>query len=158
MNSFAAQTGIRRMSAADVEDAVALAASLKDAPHWPQAVYLGALNPASVPRRIALVAVNAASGSVMGFAVACLLLPQAELETIAVARERQRQGVGRRLWDAMARELERAGVRQARLEVRSSNLAALGLYQTLGFRETVRRPRYYTDPVEDAVLMDLRLG
>jgi ribosomal-protein-alanine N-acetyltransferase len=83
---------------------------------------------------------------------------QAELETIAVAAPSQRQGVGRQLWAAMARELRLAGVREVRLEVRASNRPAIGLYRALGFAETGRRPRYYADPAEDAVLMDLQLG
>jgi ribosomal-protein-alanine N-acetyltransferase len=44
------------------------------------------------------------------------------------------------------------------LEVRASNQAALGFYRGQGFRETGRRPRYYADPEEDAVLMLLNLA
>ncbi len=158
MNSPAAGMLVRRMSATDVDEVMALAASLKDAPHWPRAAYLAAVDADEAPRRVALVAVDAASGSVAGFAVAGLVGGEAELETIAVAAQRQRQGVGRQLWAAMARELGLAGAREVRLEVRASNLPALGLYRALGFMETGRRPRYYAVPMEDAVLMDLRLG
>ncbi len=44
------------------------------------------------------------------------------------------------------------------LEVRASNRAAIGLYNSFGFNESGRRQRYYSDPIEDAVLMtcDLR--
>lgn len=157
MNSPAAETAIRPMCAADVEEVVALAASLKDAPHWVRATYLKALDPASSPRRIALVAA-AKTGSVVGFAVASVTGGEAELETIAVAAPSQRQGVGRQLLAAMAQELRLAGVQEVRLEVRAWNLPALELYRAMGFTETGRRPRYYADPVEDAVLMDLHLG
>jgi ribosomal protein S18 acetylase RimI-like enzyme len=46
-----------------------------------------------------------------------------------------------------------AGCQIATLEVRPSNLAALKLYERLGFREIGRRKGYYTDTREDALLM-----
>jgi tRNA threonylcarbamoyladenosine biosynthesis protein TsaB len=96
-------------------------------------------------------------GIVVGFLVASLLPPQAELETIAVAAAAQRRGLGRQLFAALASELGTALVTEVLLEVRASNHPALGLYRRLGFVETGRRPRYYHDPVEDAVLMRLPL-
>jgi ribosomal protein S18 acetylase RimI-like enzyme len=53
--------------------------------------------------------------------------------------------------------LRTAGVREFILEVRASNQRALGFYRSLGWSETGRRPRYYADPEEDAVLMSLEL-
>jgi ribosomal-protein-alanine N-acetyltransferase len=44
------------------------------------------------------------------------------------------------------------------LEVRASNSAALAFYRALGFAIAGRRPLYYADPIEDAVLMELRLA
>jgi ribosomal-protein-alanine N-acetyltransferase len=98
-----------------------------------------------------------ATSALVGFAVASLLPPQAELETIAVATEHQRRGIARRLFTAMVEELKTAQVNEVLLEVRASNSSALAFYQTLGFVETGRRPSYYADPVEDAVLLELRL-
>ncbi len=162
MNFPANEIRIRRMGATEVDEVVSLAASLKDAPHWPRAAYGAALdqasNPASMPRRIALIAVQCSSGAVLGFAIASRIGGEAELESIAVAAPWQRQGVGRQLWASMAQELRLAGVEEVRLEVRASNLPAVGLYRALGFAATGRRPRYYAEPVEDAVLMALHLG
>ena len=148
---------IRRMSPADLARVMEIARSLKEAPHWPRQAYLAALNPESTPRRIALVAADPETGTVAGFAVASLLEPQGELETIAVAAGSQRHGLARRLWAAMVEELRQAEIREVLLEARASNHAALGLYRAVGFNETGRRPRYYADPVEDAVLMSLQL-
>jgi ribosomal-protein-alanine N-acetyltransferase len=149
---------IRRMAPADLARVMEIAQSLKDAPHWPRTAYETALDPQSVPHRIVLVAEGAESGSVAGFAVASVLPPQAELETIAVAAERQRRGVGRNLFAFLAGELVTAQVQELFLEVRASNGPALALYQSLGFSEGGRRPRYYVDPVEDALLLTLRLA
>ncbi|MGD0479351.1 MAG: ribosomal protein S18-alanine N-acetyltransferase [Terracidiphilus sp.] len=148
---------IRRMTAADLERVLAIAQNLPLAPHWPQSAWLKAINsqfePESTPRRIALVAADPQPGSILGFAVASLLPPQAELETIAVAPESQRIGLGERIFQALAAELKAAGVNELVLEVRASNRPALAFYRTLGFVKTAVRPGYYVDPIEDAVLM-----
>jgi len=96
-------------------------------------------------------------GRVAGFLVASLVPPQAELESIAVDPEFQRRGVARGLFAALASELGPAQVTEVILESRVSNSLALALYAGLGFAEIGRRPRYYADPIEDAVLMRLRL-
>jgi ribosomal-protein-alanine acetyltransferase len=156
--NFTTQTmRIRHMVRADLDRVIEIAQSLKDAPHWPLSAYLTALDENSVPLRVNLVAEDPETGAVTGFAVACLVGPQAELETIAVAAEGQRRGVARRLLAALAVELKRLRVREVTLEVRASNHPALALYRSLGFRETGRRPRYYIDPVEDAVLLSFGL-
>ena len=106
---------IRPMTAADLDQVVEIAQALQQAPHWPRTAYLDAMNPTATPCRIALVArapqkeTSEASGSILGFAVASLVSPQAELETIAVAAEAQRQGVARRLLAALNAELLRLG-------------------------------------------------
>jgi ribosomal-protein-alanine acetyltransferase len=146
------------MALADLTRVMAIAASLPNAPHWPESAYLDAVIPESTPPRIALVVTDPQPEDVRGFAVAKLLPPQAELETIAVAVERQRQGLGRRLFDALAEELRQAGVHEVLLEVRASNRAALAFHRSVGFGKKGLRPRYYEDPIEDAVLMGLKLG
>jgi ribosomal-protein-alanine acetyltransferase len=98
------------------------------------------------------------SGIVVGFAVASLVPPEAELETIAVAAEGQRHGVGGRLLGALVGELRAERVTELILEVRASNHAAMGFYRAQGFKETARRLRYYADPEEDAVSMRLSLA
>ncbi len=95
---------------------------------------------------------------VVGFAVACVVAQQAELEMIAVVGAAQRQGVARRLFAALVEELRSTAVTVVALEVRSSNQPALDFYRRLGFQETGLRRRYYADPVEDAVLMSLQIG
>jgi len=158
MSDVGAELQIRRMGPADSDQVMEIARSLKEAPHWMRAAYQEAIAPVRGPRRIALVAADGETGALAGFLVAGLLPPQAELETIAVVAEGQRRGVGRRLFAAMVAELRREQVTEVILEVRARNQAALEFYRGLGFAETGRRPRYYVDPVEDAVLMGLRLA
>lgn len=152
-----AEIAIRPMRAADIPRVREIADALPAAPHWPERAYLAALDPEARPRRIALVAVLPQSGTAMGFAIASLLPPQAELETIAVAAEAQRRGIAQRLLAALATELKRSDVTEVLLEVRASNAPALAFYAALGFGESGRRPRYYADPEEDAILLGLKL-
>lgn len=158
MNSPAAETRIRRMSAADLERVLEIAGSLRQAPRWPVSAYVAALDSGNSPRRIALVAAQPDSGAAAGFLVARVPAPEAELETIAVAAEGQRQGVGGRLLRALVEELRTEPVSELILEVRASNGAGLAFYRVHGFEETGRRLRYYADPEEDAILMRLRLA
>ena len=148
---------IRRMMRADLDRVMEISGSLKQAPHWPLSIWQAALESKFASRRIALVAVDQASGAIKAFALASLLPPKAELETIEVAREAQRRGVARRLFAALLSEFEAEGITEVLLEVRASNWAALELYRRLGFVEAGRRVRYYADPIEDALLLTLFL-
>ncbi len=146
------------MAASDLDRVLAIAENLPQAPHWPKPAYVNAIKPESTPRRVALVVVGPQTDSILGFAVASLLPPQAELESIAVAPESQRLSLGKSLFQALAAELKSAGVGELQLEVRASNQPALAFYHSLGFARTGLRPGYYADPIEDAALMSLPLG
>ena len=161
MSVHSPDASIRRMSDADISRVMEIAASLRDAPKWQASAYFAAIDSGAVagnaPRRIALVAADAENDAPAGFLVASLMPPDAELETIAVSAEGQRQGVGGLLLKALIEELGTERATGLTLEVRASNQAALGLYRVIGFVEAGRRPRYYADPEDDAVLMRLRL-
>lgn len=157
MNSLPQPAQIRPMTAADLDRIIEIAVSLKAAPQWPREAYNAALDPEATPRRLALVAVDPKTNSVLGFAIASLLPPESELELIAIDSAYQRQGHAGRLFAALHKELYTAFIKGIMLEVRASNLPALSLYRRLGFAVTGRRPRYYEDPVDDAVLMRLQL-
>jgi ribosomal-protein-alanine N-acetyltransferase len=154
----AADIVIRPMRPADIPRVREIALSLPHAPRWAPDAYHGATDAQVLPRRIALVAETAESDAVLGFAVASLLPPQAELESIAVAAEAQRRGIAHWLFAVLTGELRSAQVTEVMLEVRASNGPALGFYDALGFTVAGRRPRYYADPEEDAVLLNLPLG
>ncbi len=158
MSTDRASITVRRMRATDIDEVMAIAACLKDTPHWSPAAYLAAIQPDSTPRRIALVAVDEPETKIPGFAIASVIPPQAELESIAIRPDAQRQGIGSMLMDYLSRELKVAAVSELLLEVRASNLVGIAFYQSLGWRKTGVRPRYYADPEEDAVLMSRSPG
>ncbi len=143
---------IRPMVPADILPVMDIANSLSDAPHWRAEVYRDMVNPAGRPARICLVAEDS-DRLLVGFGVAVLVPPQAELEAIAVTEERQLQGIAGRLFSELLTQLKRLDITEVILEVRESNRAAQAFYRASGFIETGRRRGYYADPQEDALLM-----
>ena len=92
---------------------------------------------------------------VVGTLVLWLLTDEAHIATIAVHPEFRRQGIGRALLTHALLAAAEQGARTAVLEVRASNLIAQEMYRKFGFLETARRPRYYKDNGESAVVMSL---
>ena len=147
---------VRRMEAEDIDRVMEIAAATDHAPRWGRAAYEAVIDPGNQPRRVALVAER--ESGLAGFVVAAVLpVEKAELESIVTALPHQRRGVARELFASLKHELRRQGVREVMLEVRNGNHSAQGFYRFLGFKEEGRRPGYYGDPVEDAVLMRLSL-
>ena len=79
--------------------------------------------------------------------------PEADVMNVAVAPAFRRQGIGEGLMVALMDTLRDKGMESLTLEVRASNSSAIALYDRLGFTEVGRRPNYYTDPGEDALIM-----
>jgi [ribosomal protein S18]-alanine N-acetyltransferase len=93
--------------------------------------------------------------SVRGYVCFWVVFEEFRLMNLAVARSVRRQGIGRELVRSALRLGRLEGATRALLEVRASNAAALQLYEQTGFRRTAVREKYYTNPVEDAVLMEM---
>lgn len=79
--------------------------------------------------------------------------PEADVMNVAVAPAFRRQGIGEGLMVALMDALRDKAMESLTLEVRASNSSAIALYDRLGFVEVGRRPNYYTDPGEDALIM-----
>jgi ribosomal-protein-alanine acetyltransferase len=96
------------------------------------------------------VAIPAEGGGVVAFLASRETAPgEREVLNLAVDPEYRRRGIGLRLLEA---ELER-GQGSWFLEVRESNEAAIRLYESAGFAASGRREKYYSDPVETAIVM-----
>lgn len=89
-----------------------------------------------------------------GFVASRLIADELHINNIAVRAEFRQQGIG----SALLRAVCHAGAatyhaRSALLEVRATNLAAQSLYERHGFRTAGRRVNYYSQPPEDALVM-----
>jgi [ribosomal protein S18]-alanine N-acetyltransferase len=96
--------------------------------------------------------------SVTGYICFWMLEDEIQLINIAVHREKQRNQLGQLLLTRMIEKGVSNGIKNVWLEVRPSNLGARHLYKKMGFIETGRRPGYYSETNEDAILMSLDLS
>jgi ribosomal-protein-alanine N-acetyltransferase len=142
---------IRPATPADVPLMRALELQADTAAHWAEREY-GALFAPGAPKRIALVATEA-SNDICGFLIARCGLDEWEIENVVVATGRRRSGIGTTLVDELLRQVGNSRIPAILLEVRASNHPARRLYEKIGFSEVGRRPQYYTNPVEDALLL-----
>lgn len=94
-----------------------------------------------------------ASADVVGYGGARVGGDQADVMTIGVRAHARGQGVGAAILDALLDWSREAGAREIFLDVRPSNESAIRLYESRGFVEIGRRPRYFRNPVEEAVEM-----
>ena len=92
---------------------------------------------------------------VAGMIVIWLILDEAHIATIAIHPDYRRVGIGARLLMVALDDALKRGARQAMLEVRAGNSGAQEFYRKFGFEVVYRRPRYYKDNHEDALLMNL---
>jgi len=96
-----------------------------------------------------------ASGDVVGYVCFWVVFDEVRVMNLAVESSARRQGIAGDLVRSMLTLGQAHGAVRAILEVRASNLAARGLYEQMGFHQTATRTRYYTDPTEDAILMEM---
>ncbi|QDH71008.1 ribosomal protein S18-alanine N-acetyltransferase [Marilutibacter alkalisoli] len=99
------------------------------------------------------------AGRIVGYFLMSLAAGEAHVLNICIDPERQGQGFGRRLLQALMHVARGRGVERIFLEVRPSNAGAIRLYEREGFNEIGRRPRYYPadDGREDALVMAIEL-
>jgi ribosomal-protein-alanine N-acetyltransferase len=144
---------IRAATSADLPGMMALEKRAATAAHWSAPQY-EALFRGHHPERTALI-IEDESG-LQGFVIARAVDREWEIENIAIAAPARRHGLGTRLLGELLDLARGRGADAVFLEVRESNRAARALYEKWAFLEGARRPRYYKDPEEDAILY--RLG
>jgi [ribosomal protein S18]-alanine N-acetyltransferase len=152
---------VRLGGAADLEAVIRLERVTAEAPHWAESEYAAMLIPALGAVRRCLFVAEEEVG-VIGFAVGKVIgigsESSSELESVAVAASARRAGVGQGLCAAVIGWCRAQGAAAIELEVRAASAGAIALYSGLGFVVEGRRPRYYRKPMDDAVLMRLKLA
>ena len=100
-----------------------------------------------------LVAEDAATGEVIGYAGLLVAADEGYITNVAVFPPYRRRGAAGKLLDVFLRFARANHLAFLTLEVRPSNAAAIALYESAGYRQVGFRKRYYHDPEEGAVLM-----
>lgn len=90
---------------------------------------------------------------VAGFCAFWLVFDEIHINNVAMRPRYRGQGIGTALMRHVLAEGARLGARRATLEVRASNEGARRLYERLGFYIAATRRNYYTNPVEDALIL-----
>ena len=90
---------------------------------------------------------------IIGYAGTWIILDEAQITNVAIAPEYRGQGIGSQLLKELICQVKARGATAMTLEVRPSNAPAIALYTSFGFRDTGRRPGYYQDNGEDAIIM-----
>lgn len=151
-----AAIAIRRMTAGDLARVHQLDQMCFSAP-WPLRTFEYELHQNQASRQwVALEAQpGEADGRIVGAIVTWLVGDEVHIATLSVDPERRRQKIGSQLVCAALRNAVASGARAATLEVRAGNAAAQRLYARFGFQVVGRRPGYYLDNGEDALLLTL---
>lgn len=139
---------IRQMQSADLQQVVRIEEDLFGDP-WSEEAFRSSM----VQPEARLLVAEAADGSIQGYCVSYRSLDEAEIVNVAVCRDGQNHGIGRRLVAQLMQEDGQNGVKNFILEVRISNMAARHVYEMLGFEEIGIRKHFYENPTEDAVIM-----
>lgn len=138
---------IRRMTAKDLDRVMEIeGASFSDP--WTRAMLVGEMG-----NDLCRIFVAEQDGRVDGFIVTWVVADEAHILDLAVDPARRRGGIGEALTMAALEMGQREGAAYMVLEVRRSNTGAQHLYKVLGFRVVGRRPGYYQDNGEDALVM-----
>ena len=95
---------------------------------------------------------------IAGFIVGRRIAEEGEILNVAVKFEFRRKGMGKALVQAVLEVFRSEGVARVFLEVRESNAPAIAMYENLGFQEIGKRPGYYRDPNEAALVLALEIG
>lgn len=92
-------------------------------------------------------------GEVAGYVGSQSVLDAADMMNLAVSPKYRMQGIGQALVRNLVQHLQQNNVIALLLEVRVSNAPAIALYEKMGFVQVGRRPNYYHNPREDALIL-----
>ncbi|SHJ67486.1 ribosomal protein S18-alanine N-acetyltransferase [Paramaledivibacter caminithermalis] len=90
---------------------------------------------------------------IVGYGGMWIIIDEAHITNIAIHKDFRNKKLGSFLVESMIEYAESLRIYRMTLEVRESNIAAQGLYMKLGFKPCGKRPKYYHDNNEDAIIM-----
>ena len=145
---------LRPMRLEDLDAVMAIESSSFPTP-WPRSGYERELTRNDHAHYQVLLGPNE---QLVGYGGQWLVAGEGHISIMAVDPAWRGHGLGELLLSALVQQAEEAGAERVLLEVRVGNLTAQALYRKYWFEEVGRRPHYYRDTGEDALLMTLDLN
>ena len=93
------------------------------------------------------------NGKIVGYMGIWKICDEGHVTNIGVLPEYRKKGIATMLIDKMIEICKCSEIINMTLEVRESNFDAIRLYERFGFKSMGKRPKYYHNPVEDAIIM-----
>ena len=154
----AMQVRIRKVRPSDVDRIIEIERSWQHLSHWSEDSYYRLVNDDGFTASF-LAEVEDASGRplVAGFVIFHVVGTNCEVYNIAVDARHARTGIGKQLMTTVVNESLKRYASKVLLEVRKSNTNAIRFYEGFGFKVLGERKNYYSNPVEDAFVMEMGL-
>ena len=143
---------INEMKVEDLPEIVAIETASFETP-WSETLFYNEIFKAIGVSRVARI-----NGRVAGYLCANMIIDEGHILNLAVHPDYRGRGIASRLLKHMIDDMRDSNCRSIFLEVRTSNENALKMYAKFGFTHLGTRKAYYVSPVEDAVVMVLRLS
>ena len=155
----ALEVRIRKARKADIDRIIDIERSWQHLSHWSIDSYYRLLNDDSFTSSfVAEVDGEKGRPSIVGFVIFHIAADVSEIYNIAVESAHARSGIGYELMRAAVNESGRRNARRVLLEVRKSNNPAINFYLKFNFKITGDRKNYYSNPIEDAYVMELAIS
>ena len=147
--SGGAGLAIRKLLPSDVSQGQQLLEAAPGAANWPEDTIRTSI---SSSQTLAFAAEE--EGTIAGCIFGTDVAEEAEILNLAVRPQSRRRGIATALVYHLLRQWQLRHVQRIFLEARESNLAAINFYERLGFRQIGRRKAYYSEPEEDALVLE----
>ena len=155
----ALEVRVRKVRKGDIDRIIDIERSWHHLSHWSVDSYYRLLNDDSFTSSfVAETEVESGPPKIVGFVIFHIAADVSEIYNIAVESSHARSGIG---WALMSAAIQESGRRKASkvvLEVRKSNSPAINFYLKFNYRISGERRNYYSNPVEDAYVMELEVS
>jgi len=135
------------MKSGDIDKIVAIEKVCFPDP-WPRSAFENIIDSSDHGARVTLV-----ENKIVAYGCYLIIANEAHLTNLAVLPEFRRKSLARQLLVEILEIAQRKECEYILLEVRPRNESAISFYEQTGFKLLYRRPRYYRNPVEDALVM-----
>jgi [ribosomal protein S18]-alanine N-acetyltransferase len=155
----ALEVRIRKVRKGDIDRIIDIERSWQHLSHWSVDSYYRLLNDDSFTSSfVAEVEAEGEWPRIVGFVIFHIAADVSEIYNIAVENSHARSGIGKQLMSAAIQESARRKASKVVLEVRKSNTPAISFYLKFNFTIAGERKNYYSNPIEDAYVMELKVS